>query len=279
MILGNYSVYLKSPGSFRAGTSISDNHSNYDRTNANRNRFLHFSPYNGEPVGYGIPYSWQMPQKAGGMSTSNGLDVSISNTANLAGGLNGDAAITGTLSTTNAVAQLIVDVQASLSGTGTLTDAGANTLANFSATILSSLTTTSAILEAIQVLDAVAALSAQGLLTPPILGALLGTAASLTATISTSSTLSGIGSAESDIGGAEPLSPQGLAQELLDNQDIETGYSMRESLKLILAALAGKVSGGGGATISIRDINDTVDRIVATVDGNGNRLAVTKDLT
>ena len=60
---------------------------------------------------------------------------------------------------------------------------------------------------------------------------------------------------------------------------IETGYSLQQSLRLVLSALAGKVSGGGTTTISIRDLNDTVDRIVATVDTNGNRTAVTKDVT
>ena len=54
---------------------------------------------------------------------------------------------------------------------------------------------------------------------------------------------------------------------------------MRESLRLILSALVGKLSGAPGTTITIRDINDQIDRIVATVDSNGNRTAVTKDVS
>ena len=51
-----------------------------------------------------------------------------------------------------------------------------------------------------------------------------------------------------------------------------------ESLRLILAAMTGKLSGAPGpGTITIRDINDGVDRISATVDANGNRTAVTLD--
>jgi hypothetical protein len=78
-----------------------------------------------------------------------------------------------------------------------------------------------------------------------------------------------------DTGGGAVLT----ANEILDNQDIETGISFRQSLRLVLSALAGKVSGAGTTTISIRDLNDTVDRIVATVDTNGNRTAITKDVT
>ena len=79
-------------------------------------------------------------------------------------------------------------------------------------------------------------------------------------------------------GGAPELSPQGLSEELLDNQDIETGYSMRETLRLVLAACAGKVSGGGTATVTIRSVTDGTNRIVASVDVNGNRTATTYDV-
>lgn len=78
-------------------------------------------------------------------------------------------------------------------------------------------------------------------------------------------------------GGPTPLSPEGLSQTLLDSSEIESGYSMRESLRLMLAAMAGKVSGAETSTVILRDVNDTKNRIVATVDGNGNRTAVTHD--
>lgn len=80
-------------------------------------------------------------------------------------------------------------------------------------------------------------------------------------------------------GGATPLSPEGLAASLLDENDIETGYSLRESVRLILSALVGKVSGAETTTVTIRDINDSINRIVATVDANGNRNSVTKDVS
>jgi hypothetical protein len=60
---------------------------------------------------------------------------------------------------------------------------------------------------------------------------------------------------------------------------VETGLTADQALKLITAALAGKLSGAAGPTVTIRDVNDTKDRITATVDSNGNRMAVTLDKT
>jgi len=56
---------------------------------------------------------------------------------------------------------------------------------------------------------------------------------------------------------------------------IETGYDVKEVLQVMAAALAGKASGGGTTTITFRDIADSANRIVATVDSSGNRSAVT----
>jgi hypothetical protein len=69
-----------------------------------------------------------------------------------------------------------------------------------------------------------------------------------------------------------------LADALLDRLDaIETGYTPRKALRLMLAALAGKLSGAGGATVSIRNVTDTKTRIQAAVDAVGNRTALTLD--
>jgi len=80
-----------------------------------------------------------------------------------------------------------------------------------------------------------------------------------------------------DTGGVSPI----YAHEAVPLYDapIENNYTLKEVLRLIAAATAGKLSGAGTTTISIRDINDTKDRIVATVDSNGNRTSITKDVT
>lgn len=70
------------------------------------------------------------------------------------------------------------------------------------------------------------------------------------------------------------------ADALLDEANgIETGLTVREGLRLALAALAGKLSGGGTGTIVIRNPGDTKNRITATVDVDNNRLVVVYDLT
>ncbi len=60
---------------------------------------------------------------------------------------------------------------------------------------------------------------------------------------------------------------------------VETGVTVRQALRVMLAALAGKASGLATTTAVYRNTPDTKDRITATVDSNGNRSAVTLDTT
>jgi hypothetical protein len=71
-----------------------------------------------------------------------------------------------------------------------------------------------------------------------------------------------------------------IANSLLDQANgIETGITMRNALKLMVAALAGELSGGGTTTITIKAANDNATtRITATVDASGNRSAITFNL-
>jgi len=59
--------------------------------------------------------------------------------------------------------------------------------------------------------------------------------------------------------------------------DIEGDLGIRELLKLFTAVLANRSNGGGTNTISFRDYINSKNRIVASVDENGNRLNVTLD--
>lgn len=72
-----------------------------------------------------------------------------------------------------------------------------------------------------------------------------------------------------------------LINSLLDATDaIEGGVTMRSAFKLMLAALAGQLTGAGTTTISIKNaVANNKTRIQATVDTNGNRTAFTFDLT
>lgn len=71
-----------------------------------------------------------------------------------------------------------------------------------------------------------------------------------------------------------------IADAFLDRADaVETGVAPRGAFRLMLAALAGKLSGANTTTVAIRNTADTKTRISATVDANGNRTAVTTDIT
>jgi len=69
-----------------------------------------------------------------------------------------------------------------------------------------------------------------------------------------------------------------IANAVLAGGDVD-GYSLEQTLKLCLAALAGKLSGAATTTVTIRAADDSKNRLTATVDSDGNRSAVTYDAT
>lgn len=75
-----------------------------------------------------------------------------------------------------------------------------------------------------------------------------------------------------------------LSQETIDaiadavwGKILDTTYTAEEMLRLIAAATAGKASGAETNQIIFRDLADSKNRIVATVDNKGNREAVVHD--
>jgi hypothetical protein len=66
-----------------------------------------------------------------------------------------------------------------------------------------------------------------------------------------------------------------VATALLDLANgAETGYTVRQALRLIAAVLCGKAS-GGPTNVIFRNLGDTANRVVTIADGNGNRSTVT----
>ena len=55
---------------------------------------------------------------------------------------------------------------------------------------------------------------------------------------------------------------------------VEGTHSLREILRLLGSYAFGKTSGGGTATVTFRDVDDTKDRIVATVTSVGDRTSI-----
>ncbi len=73
------------------------------------------------------------------------------------------------------------------------------------------------------------------------------------------------------------ITPTGI-DNILD-EVIENTLTLREALKVFFGVLGGKSSGGGTSTLIFRDHADSLNRITATVDNNGNRTAVTLNVT
>lgn len=66
-----------------------------------------------------------------------------------------------------------------------------------------------------------------------------------------------------------------LASDGVDLVVIEAGINLRQAHALALAALAGKISGAGGTTVTIKGADNSTTRILATVDSSGNRTSMT----
>lgn len=58
----------------------------------------------------------------------------------------------------------------------------------------------------------------------------------------------------------------------------DSTVTARQAMKAFMAALAGKASGAATTTMTFRNVADDTDVIVATVDANGNRTAITLTL-
>lgn len=205
----------------------------------------------GLPHGYRSGYTWLLPQKNGAAKSANEAQGVASPTFAIAGGKNGTATISGAASGTF-TGQLVVSGSATISGAATVTGNSFAAL-NGAATISGAATPTFAITAL-----------AWGQTT-------IAGAATVTATRYATGTL------EAEITPFTELSPQSLAAAVWE-QAIEAGYTAEQMMRLMAAALAGEVSGAGTTTVTIRDIGDTTDRIVATVDGSGNRTALTLDV-
>lgn len=260
---------------------------------------------NAMPVGALHPGSWVLPIKAGGLSSRRAIVGAGSFVGSIAGGRNGEASLLGAGSFSGTGA-LIVSLVASISGAGDLTGAELKAFLNLAAS-LSGVGGVSA--QASALAHLVATLEGEGVVNATIraLGALASSItvsgdlltttnvasavwSALAATNNVAGTMGAKLNAAASSGdpwsailpGAYVAGEAGhilgnLADTLLDASGAVDGLTPRQALTLMLAALANKLSGAGTSTVTIRDVADTKDRIVATVDSNGNRTTVTLD--
>jgi hypothetical protein len=224
-------------------------------TGSKRNIFTAegYSGKSGIPAGHLHPSSWMLPQKPGGLSSHSESIGVASWSGNIAAGRNIAATFDGAATFTG-TGQLVVSGVGSFAGvaawsgnvTAALGAAGSFAgVASFSGSVV-----------------------AKGFMTAAFSGV-----ASFVAVRYASGSLAG------SFAPAVTLEAQGFSSYLLDQEDIETGLTLRQALRLVAAATAGKISGGGTTTVTIRNaVADGADRIVATVDTDGNRTAITYDL-
>lgn len=64
----------------------------------------------------------------------------------------------------------------------------------------------------------------------------------------------------------------------IGTEDID-GYTVEEAMRVVLAVLAGKASGGGTGTELFRAVDDSKVRVTTTTTTTGNRTTVTVDAT
>lgn len=310
-LIGSHSVLSKHPGRDIGGGAIGlgCNRADFRKVSRMRAQFTAsgWEPKSGTPDGVRPPYAWVLPQTDGGLASR----YILSGTGTLAGsgalGRNilADIAGSGALSATGA---LIVSAVATLVGSGTVS--AATLLAVLQAA--ASLTGSGELAADVDALGWIlgTASGSGSLSAPPYATGELAADITPFTTLSPQSLAAAVWSAlavDSDDPGTmgEKVNAAGsaadpwttalpgsyapgtagdiignLAATLLDETDgVETAITMREALRLILAASAGKVSGADGLTVVIRNVGDTKDRITATVDESGNRTAVTTDVS
>lgn len=243
-LVGNYSIYSKSPGRFLGGTTISGDRANFNNSSNARNIYVGsgFNKKNAIPNGYLPPASWVIPQTAGGMASYTALISSGSlENSNLAGGVNILAdSLTGYLSVTF-VGELAAFLICAATGLGLLDFPTVLGVLQASSTITASgiINNASVSLLAFKTADLTGILSiSNGDLTNASLLAI----ANLTGSIVTDTAeLKANGLISADILPYTELSPQSLAdavwgKSLLDELDSGTYGKLIKQLKAMIAA-------------------------------------------
>ncbi len=214
---------------------------------------------NGFPTGAANPIAWILPIKAGGLAARRTILAEGDLTAAIAGGKNAECTIAGVGDLT-ATGALIISLQAAIGGSGTISGADLKAFLQLAAALSGS--------------GGVAAqLTAIGHLQSALAG---------TGTVATSSVITALGTLAAQINvTGDVLTTGNVANAILDAVNgVEDGLTVRHALRLIAAATAGKISGAATTTITIRNaFVDDKDRIIATVTGDGDRTAITYDLT
>jgi len=267
-LLGNYTLASKSPGRSFGGNSTAHASglgqftpqapSMWSNAGPRRNFALQdlattARVLTSRPEGY-AGAGYMLPITGGGISSHNAANGVTAWSGAIVAGRN----IAGTF-----------DGAATFEGTGALVVSGVGTFAGV-ATFEGNVT---AALNGTATFDGIAAFTGTLLAKGNMTGQFAGEA-------TFTGTKRGAGFLSGTFASAVILEAQAFSTYLLDSEDIESGLTLRQALRLVAAATAGRISGGGSSTVTIRNaVADGADRIVATVDSQGNRTAIVYDLT
>jgi hypothetical protein len=259
-VIGVFRIY---GGTFHNSSFPQGTLGNYNLTGMKRNLTAGEGITNdlvGIPSGYRNPGAWMMPQKPGALSSRSrivGSGTVSSASAQAARELIATLNVGGSGGVTSAPLGLIISLLATITGSGGVSSATASALTSLVATLTGSGGVSSA---AIQGLAALAAsLSGSGSIN-----------ANNTALMDLTATIRGYGD----------LTPEGL-RDAVWNAALDGTVSAAEIMRLLAAVAGGKTTivdlGGGLATVTFRDLNDTTDRVVADMT-DSERTSVTRDL-
>lgn len=307
-IIGNKSILYKSPATFIGGgaAGLGNDAATYSPSR-NRSRYMgdDYPDLAATPFGAVPDTAWVMPIKGGAISSINDAVLAISTSASGVSGFPIVGSTTYSITFADAIGELIVSGDGSTAFsittnnpllTASLQAIGATEItittntpilgaeASLTATSTYSFTGTADILpldDTPPVRTATTSYTITGTLTPYALGNMIGSALPYTE-LSPQSLANAVwdsliadhqqpgSTGEALFGAGGGTTPTSIWQYA-----IEGGYTAEEVIRLISAALAGKVSGADTSTITFRDLTDTKDRIVANLDGLGNRTALT----
>lgn len=282
MLIGRYSVLDKHPGREIGGGAIGLGVSRFgfNKSSQMRSAFASeaWEPKSGLPDGYRPPYSWVLPQDAGGLSARNNIVGAGTVTALAQSGYNIGASISGSGSVSSSDLGLIVSIAATLVASGGVSSAATEALASIVATLTGSgsVTATAAGLAALG-----ATLIGAGTITPEN-SALMDIAATirgygdLTPEGLRDAVWGALSASYDDAGTmGEKLNDAGSASNPW-TEVIESGLTAAEILRLILATTANSATGLETGVPVFKSVDETKDRITATY-ASGTRTVTDRD--
>jgi hypothetical protein len=246
------------PGFYHGAIGFNSTVWNYGKNGSRMRMFDHGQYKSGIPSGAEPPVSFVLPLKAGGLAAFNTISGEFVFNQDL---------------------QAVKEMLATLGLSFSLDTSNASLIVDM-ATSLTALFDLSPTLEAVAQLSIELAMAGD---IPASLGLIVSMVCALDSSYSLgSSNLKGEAAMEVLLTTAtEAVTVDAIYDAIFDTENTAGNHTLREVLRLIRAHLAGKSSGltGGSGSYVVRNPEDNKTVVTATIDTNGNRTAITTDLS